>query len=245
MKFQLGQFDDSNSLCRRAIDWATKSGDFNLRATILNTQGAIKSIRGEQKESIKIFNLCLSDFRRSDNKSHQAHILHNIGLAQMEIGAYIESRKAFEEALVLALELKNTNLVQICYHNMARLYLKLSDIIAARSLVKAARELLRTTQSPYLEADLAMVDADVRRLSGDLDKADEILSKALTLARDNNLIQQEAEILYESGIVAIERGEISIARSRLDAAITLLKKTGGTQLKKAVAKLKNLETSAK
>ena len=99
MKFQQGQFDISNSLCETAIDWATKTGDFQLRATILNTQGAIKSIEGKQKESIQVFRLCLSDFRRSGNKLRQAYVLHNIGLAQTEVGQYAEAKASFEEAL--------------------------------------------------------------------------------------------------------------------------------------------------
>jgi len=242
IKFQIGQFSDSNILCEKAIDWATKSGDFQLRATILNTQGAIKSIEGKQRESIKIFKRCLSDFRQSGNKLRQAYIQHNIGLAQLEIGDYMESKKSLEESLSLALENKDTNLVELCYQNMAKLYLKLGDIIAARSLVKAAKELLETIKSPNMAVDLAIIEADACRLSGDLENADLILGEALESARKNNLLQHEAEILYESSQVSIERGLLDIARSRLEAAITLFKKTGGAYLEKAIDKLKNLES---
>jgi len=245
MKFQLGLFDESDQLCSKAIDWSTKSGDFQLRATILNTQGAIKSIRGEQKEAIKIFGICLSDFRRSGHQLRQAHILHNIGLAHIEISAYDEAKKALEEALSLALECKDINLVELCYQNIAKLYLKLSDIVAARSLIIAAKELLDTLKTPNLEVDLAIIEAEACRLAGDPAKANRILDEALEMSRKHNLIQHEAEILYEAGQVAIEQDYVSIARSRLEAAITLLKKTGGAQLDKAVEKLKNLEISAK
>jgi tetratricopeptide (TPR) repeat protein len=243
LRFQLGQFDESSLLCDKAVKWATQAGDFQLRATILNTQGAIKSIKGEHTESIKIFGLCLSDFRRSGNKSRQAHILHNIGLANLEIDRYDEAKKALEESLSLALETKDTNLVELCYQNLARLYLKQSDIVAARSLIKTARDLMSMVKSPYIAADLAIIEAMAKRLSGDLKKADKILVDALDKARNNNLLQQEAEILLEAGQIAAERGRINIARSRLEASITLLKKTGGAQLKEAVEKLKNLDTS--
>lgn len=245
MKFQMGQFSVSYSLCERAVRWATKSGDFQLRASIFNTQGAIKSVEGKQKESIKIFKLCLSDFRRSGNKLRQAYIQHNIGLTHLEIGEYQEAKIAFEEALALALENKDTNLVELCYLNIAKLYLKQGEVVAARSLIKSAHELLETLQSPNLAADLAIIEADAYRLSGDPNRADSILEAALDLARKNNLLQHEAEILYEAGKVAIERGRGDVARYRLEAAINLFKKTGSVKLGEAVDKLKILDSSAK
>ena len=97
--------------------------------------------------------------------------------------------------LALAMEVKNSNLVQICYHNMARLQLKMDDIVAARSLARAARKLLPSVQSPSLETDLALIDAEVQKSSGNLIMAEHILAEALDLARENKLLQQEAEIL--------------------------------------------------
>jgi len=244
VKFQLGRFAESDDLCEKAVDWATKSGDFQLRATILNTQGAIKSIEGKHKESLKIFKLCLSDFQKAGNKLRQAYVLHNIGLAHYELNEYYKSKSSFEEALMLAMEAHDTSLVEICYQNFAKLYLKLGDIVAARSLIVLAQELLGTLKSPALTADLAIIEATAFRVSGDTARAGDILDKALEKARNNNLLQHEAEILYESGQVALERGNPEVAKSRFEAAIRLLKQTGGAQLKEAVNKLKNLETAA-
>jgi len=245
MKFQLGQFSDSNSLCEKAVNWATDSGDFQLRATILNTQGAIKSIEGKQRESIKIFRLCLSDFRRSGNRLREAYVLHNIGLAHLEISQYSDAARALEEALTLALESKDATLVELCYQNIAKLNLRRGDVVAARSLIKSARDLLKTLDSPNLRVDLAIIEAEAMRLTGDLVRASEILKEALFQVREHNLLQHEAEVLYEAGLVAIEQGQAEVARSRLEAAIMLFKKTGGAQLEKAVKKLKVLEASAK
>lgn len=245
MKFQLGQFSDSDSLCEKAADWATQSGDFQLRATILNTQGAIKSIEGKQHESIKIFKLCLSDFRKSGNRLREAYVLHNIGLAYLEINEFSNASKALEEALILALESKDATLVELCYQNMAKLHLRQGNAVAARSLIRSARELLETLKSPNMTADLAIIEAEALRMTGDLTGAENILDKALVRAREHGLLQHEGEILYEAGLVAIERGQADVARSRLEAAITLFKTTGGAQLEKAVNKLKVLEASAK
>jgi len=244
MKFQLGEFSLSETLCETAIGWATKSGDFQLRATILNTQGAIKSIEGKQKESIHVFRLCLSDFRRSGNKMRQAYVLHNIGLVQMEMSQYQDARTSFEEALALALESRDLNLVELCYQNMAKMHLQVGDLIAARSLIKSARELLDTLKSPAAEVDLDITDADCRRRFGDLKNSENILERALNMAREHSLSQHEAEILYLGGLVAADGGETHIARSRLEAAMALFKKTGGGGIKKAVEKLRALDESA-
>jgi tetratricopeptide (TPR) repeat protein len=241
LKFQLGDFSLSNILCESAIDWATKSGDFQLRATILNTQGAIKSIEGKQKESIHVFRLCLSDFRRSGNKLRQAYVLNNIGLAQTEIGQYQEAKTSFEEALSLALENRDLNLVALVHLNMAKLFIQMGDLIAARSLIKSARELSEILKSPAVEADLNIIEADAHRLSGDLKNAEDILERALHAARNHNLAQHEAEILYLAGMVAADRGDSCVARSRLEASIALFKRTGGGGLNKAVERLKVLD----
>jgi tetratricopeptide (TPR) repeat protein len=243
LKFQLGRFEESDTLCEKAVDWATQAGDFQLRATILNTQGAIKSIEGKQKDSLKIFKLCLSDFRKAGNKLRQAYVLHNIGLAYYELGEYEKSKASFEEALMLAMEARDTSLVEICYQNFAKLYLKLGDIVAARSLIVLAQELLGTLKSPALATDLAIIEASSYRLSGDPGRAGDILDQALEKARTNNLLQHEAEILYESGQVAADSGRPEIARSRLEAAIKLFQQTGGSRLKDAVEKLKNLQAA--
>lgn len=240
IKFQLGQFADSYSLCERAIDCASKSEDFQLRATILNTQGAIRSMEGNHEESIRIFKLCLSDFRRSGNTLHQAYVVHNIGLAQLEIGQLQESKKNLEEALVLALEQKDTNLVEMCYQNIARLHLKSGDVVAARSLIRVAKDLARFLKSPNLDVDLALIEARSFRLSADLEQSEKVLRKALEKARKHNLIQHEAELLLEAGDLASERGDLDLARSRLEAAIALFRKTGGVQLGKALTMLKGL-----
>ncbi len=244
LKFQLGEFSLSENLCETAIDWATKSGDFQLRATILNTQGAIKSIEGKQKESIHVFRLCLSDFRRSGNKVRQAYVLHNIGLAELEIGQYQEAKASFEEALALALDSQDLNLVELCYQNMAKLFLQTGDLMAARSLIKSARELIATIKSPAVEVDLDIIDADCKRRSGDLKNAEITLDRCLAMAREQNLSQHEAEILYLGGLIAIDHDEVGIARSRLEASIVLFKKTGGGGLKQAVEKLKAVDESA-
>ncbi len=243
LKFQLGRFEESDTLCEKAVDWATRAGDFQLRATILNTQGAIKSIEGKQKDSLKIFKLCLSDFRKAGNKLRQAYVLHNIGLAHYELGEYEKSKASFEEALMLAMEARDTSLVEICYQNFAKLYLKLGDIVAARSLIVLAQELLGTLKSPALATDLAIIEASAYRLSGDPGRAGDILDQALEKARTNNLLQHEAEILYESGQVAADSGRPEIARSRLEAAIKLFQQTGGSRLKDAVERLKNLQAT--
>jgi tetratricopeptide (TPR) repeat protein len=244
LKFQLGHFSDSYSLCETAVEWATKSGDFQLRATILNTQGAIKSIEGKAKESIQVFRLCLSDFRRSGNKLRQAYVLHNIGLAQTELGQYTDAKASLEEALSLAYENNDLTLVELCFQNMAKLYLLKGELVTARSLVKSAREIAEMLKSPALDVDLDIVEATLSRRSGDFVATQRLLEKALRAAQEHNLAQHEAEILYESGLTAIEQGQGHIARTQLEAAVSLFQKTGGGGLKKAVEKLKALDNSA-
>ena len=72
--------------------------------------------------------------------------------------------------------------IEICYQNMAKLYMQTGDIIAARSLIKSAKELLGTLNSPALKVDLAIIESKCTRLSGNPDKAQAILNEALEIA---------------------------------------------------------------
>ena len=245
MKFQQGRFSDSSSLCETAVNWATKSGDYQLRATIFNTMGAIKSIEGNQRESINIFQLCLSDFRSTGNRIREAYTQHNIGLAQMEIGDYMESRRSLEESLELALEQKDLNLVALCYLNITKLHLKINDLEAAKSLINIAREINKMLNSPNINMDFEIIKAEALRLEGNFKEAHEILERALWHAREYNLEEHEAEIFSELGQVSIELGKFKEARINLEAAIALFKKTGGGLLEKAESRLKNLESRIK
>jgi len=243
MKFQLGNFSDSNSLCETAVNWATKSGDYQLRATILNTLGAIKAVEGKQRESINIFRLCLSDFRSVGNPLRQAYTQHNIGLAQLELCDYAESRTSLEEALALALEQKDLNLVSLCYQNIAKLHLKTGDLLAARTLITVARDIINTLNSPSMQADLAIVEAESYRLAGDRNRAQEVLERCLAQAREHGLMQHEAEILSDLGQLCAELGKYEEARAHLETSISLFRKTGGGLLAKAETRLKDLESA--
>jgi len=241
MKFQQGRFSDSNSLCETAVQWATKSGDYQLRATIFNTLGAIKSVEGHQRESINIFQLCLSDFRSTGNRLRQAYTQHNIGLAQLEVGDHTESRCSLEEALALALEQNDLTLVALCYQNIAKLYLKTGDLPAAQSLIKVAHEINIMLNSPNISTDLAIIEAESYRQGGNISEALGILERALGQAREHKLTEHEAEILSDLGQLFIEMGKYKDARAYLEAAIAMFKKTGGCLLDKAVSRLKDLE----
>jgi tetratricopeptide (TPR) repeat protein len=91
MYFQKGKYKESEELCGQALEWATQINDYELRATILNTLGAIKSATGNLRDSIKIFKLCLTDFQTSGNKVRQGYVLLNIGLTQTELTEYVEA----------------------------------------------------------------------------------------------------------------------------------------------------------
>jgi tetratricopeptide (TPR) repeat protein len=242
MKFQQGRFSDSSSLCETAVNWATKSGDYQLRATIFNTMGAIKSIEGNQRESINIFQLCLSDFRSTGNRIRQAYTQHNIGLAQMEIGEFMESRCSLEESLEMALEQQDLNLVALCYLNITKLYLKTHDLAAAKSIIKIAGEINKMLNSPNINMDFEIIKAEAFRLEGNIREAHEILERALWHAREYNLEEHEAEIFSELGQVCVELGKFDQARINFEAAIALFRKTGGGLLEKAESRLRNLES---
>ncbi|MCP6756268.1 tetratricopeptide repeat protein, partial [Klebsiella pneumoniae] len=82
LRFQKGNFREAELLCEQALEWASMTGESELRATILNTLGAIQSATGNHADAIKTLGLCLADFRTARNRSREGYVLLNIGLAE-------------------------------------------------------------------------------------------------------------------------------------------------------------------
>ncbi|MEZ5357769.1 MAG: tetratricopeptide repeat protein [Candidatus Zixiibacteriota bacterium] len=242
MLFQQGQYRKSEELCDMALDWATSINDYQLRASILNTLGAIKSATGELQESIKLFRLCLSDFESSGNKVRQGYVLLNIGLTQTELGEHIQAIESLNRALAFALEEKDLNLVEICYQNISKCYLARKEIKLAKSVIDTARKILPGLSSPALEAELNLIDCKILRMSGNLEAADTLLKKTYQMALDKRLSALEADILFEQGQLEKELGNNSMAIAKINAAINQYRIVGVDQgLQEAIRVLEQLK----
>lgn len=242
MLFQQGRYHQSEGLCDQALDWATSINDYQLRASVLNTLGAIKSATGELQESIKLFRLCLSDFESAGNKLRQGYVLLNIGLTQTELGEHIQAIESLNRALAFALEEKDLNLVEICYQNISKCYLARKECKLAKSVIDTARKILPGLSSPALEAELNLIDCKILRMSGNLNAADTLLKKTYQMALDNRLSALEADVLFEQGQLEKELGNTSTAIAKIDAAINQYREVGVDQgLQEAIRVLEQLK----
>jgi tetratricopeptide (TPR) repeat protein len=226
MQFQKGNFSKAEELCQQALDWASEINNYELRATILNTIGAIKSNNGEFNEAIKVFRLCLADFESSGNAIRQGYVLLNIGLSQSELENHDEAISSLNKSLAIALEERDLSLVEICYQNIAKCYLKQKETNLAKSVIETARKILPGLNSKALENELELIEAKLVRLSGDLDEASHMLEETLNAAVENKLSGLVAEILNEQGLLAIEIGDAEVGRSKLDAAANQFRLVG-------------------
>ncbi len=226
MLFQRGQYAESEELCDRALEWASEINDYELRATILNTLGAIKSATGQLPEAIKVLRLCLSDFESSGNKARQGYVLLNIGLTQTELNDFSEAIATLNSALAIALEIRDLNLVEICYQNISRCYLAQNETILARSVCETARKILPGLNSRALETELGAIECKILRLTGDLHTAEEHLKKIYEHACANNLQALQADLLLEQGLLYRDMGNNALSISKLNAAVNQFKASG-------------------
>jgi len=218
MYFQRGMYIESEELCEQALEWIATLNDHELRATILNTLGAIKSATGELKESIKTFKLCLADFQTAGNSIRQGYVLLNIGLTQTELGEYINAVHNLKESLAVAFTEKDLYLVEICYQNIARCHLAQKETILARSVLDTARKVLPGLNSKALETELDLIDCKVRRAMGDLDGAEALLRKTYRATAEHSLTALQADVLLEQGLLLKDKGDTQPAVCKLDAA---------------------------
>ncbi len=242
MLFQQGNYTQSENLCKQALELATEINDYQLRASILNTMGAIKSATGELSESIKMFKLCLADFESAGNKVRQGYVLLNIGLTQTELGEHFQAIESLNRALTFALEEKDLNLVEICYQNISKCYLARKEYKLAKSVIDTARKILPGLSSKALEAELNLIDCKILRMSGDLESADTLLRKTYQMAVDNGLSALEADVLFEQGQLEKDLGNLSKAIAKIDASVQQYRQVGADQgLHEAIRILEQLK----
>jgi tetratricopeptide (TPR) repeat protein len=218
MYFQRGMYAESEHLCEQALDWTSALNDHQLRATILNTLGAIKSATGDLRESIKTFKLCLADFQAANNSIRQGYVLLNIGLTQTELGECTEAVQSLKESLTIAFQEKDLHLVEVCYQNIARCHLAQKETILARSVLDTARKILPGLNSKALEVELDLIDCKIRRAMGDIDGAEHLLKQTYQATTEHGLGALQADVLFEQGLLLKEKGESQPAVCKLDAA---------------------------
>lgn len=226
MNFQQGNYTVSADLCEQALEWASTIKNYELRATILNTMGAVNSAIGNIHEAIKTFRLCLSDFESTGNSLRQGYVLLNIGLAHIELVEHNQAMDALNRALAIALNERDLHLVEICYQNISKCYLEQKDIVLARSVLDTARRILPGLNSKGLECELGLIEIRIFRISGDLDKAELMLQKYYRIASENHLTALVPELLFEMGLVAMDQGNFALSRAKFDAAANQYKAIG-------------------
>lgn len=244
MAFQQGAYERSEEFCTQALAWATRVGDHQLRATILNTMGAIKSATGNHREAVKQFELCLADFRTVGNTIRQGYVLLNIGIAHTELRDYETANDHLKQALRIAFGERDQSLVQICYQNIAKCYLAQNEYKLARSVSDAARRILPGLHSLALECELDLLDCRILRHLGDIRGAQAIVGRTLPVAIKHDLAQLHADLLFEQSQICKQRGERRQAISFLDTAIGEYRKIGADQgVREAVLELEHLTRS--
>jgi tetratricopeptide (TPR) repeat protein len=240
--FQRGMYRHVTQYCEQALAWISNCNDHELRATILNTLAAAKSATGELKESLKVFNLCLSDFRAAGNSIRQGYVLLNIGLTQIELEDFNDAIQRLNDALSIALKEKDLHLVEICYQNISKCYLEQKETSLAKSVIDTARKFLPGLNSKSVEAELNLIDGKTLRLMGHYEAANELLEITLKMTNKLKLSALMADVLFEQGQVAREMGKFDMARAKIDTAAAQYKKIGMEKnFKQAVNQLNQLE----
>lgn len=242
MYFQRGKYGEAENLCQKALEWITALNDHQLRATILNTLGAIQSTTGEQKESIKTFKLCLADFQASGNTIRQGYALLNIGLTQTDMGEYVNAIKNLKESLAIAYTEKDLHLLETCYQNIASCHLAEKETILARSVLDTARKVLPGLNSRALETELDLIDSRIQRAMGDLDGAEAMLKTTYQAAKEHDLTALQADVLFEQGLLAKDKGDAQVATCKLDAAANQYQQLGMDKgFREAIGALKSIQ----
>jgi serine/threonine-protein kinase PknK len=215
-----GRAEDAEQCFARAIDAAKKPGvklDVDARAELERSHAYARFLRGDVGGAHRLLETTLRE-RRGLRHTTRARVLTLLGSLALRAGRSSRAREALDEALALATEAGDDELVATAQTNRATLFLREGRLSEAEHALLAARPLRVRLGHAWEEAALANNLGLVLRDLGRLDDARTALDEALRLRRTMGDTAGEAGSLANLGVVHDLAGSVRSALAALDRA---------------------------
>jgi len=224
-----GDVADAERHFAAALDMARALGDHTTEARCLNNLGILANIRGDPEAALASYRLALVAYQHAGHVRGMAETYHNIGISLRDQGNPRAALGAAEEAVRLATQASDEQLVALAATGRAELHVALGDAAFAAAELKRAAE--RYTRIGFRAGlpEVWRVQAAVARARGDTAAAVSLLTTAADLAREYGSTDTLADIERDLSVTLMAAGDTARARAASDRAVELYKRIGAVR----------------
>lgn len=227
--FRHGDVADADRHFTDALEMARALRDHTTEARCLNNLGILANIRGEPDAALANYRRALVAYQQVGHVRGIAETYHNIGISLRDQGNLQAALGAAEEAVRLATQAGDEQLVALASTGRAELHLALGDpALAAAELMRAADRYTRIGFRAGLP-EVWRVQAAVARTLGDGKEAVALLIRAAQLATEHSSTDTLADIERDLSAALAAAGDLDGARAARDRAVALYRKVGATR----------------
>jgi tetratricopeptide (TPR) repeat protein len=224
-----GEVADAEAHFTAALEVARSLRDHAAEARALNNMGILANIRGEHEAALASYRLALVAYQQVGYMRGVAETYHNIGITLRDQGKARAALGAAEEAVRLAAQAGDEQLVALATTGRAELHVALGDpAFAAVELQRAAERYLRIGFQAGLP-EVWRIEAAVARATRTLPEAIALLEKAAQLARELGSTDTLADIERDLSAALAAHGDVAGARAARDRAAALYRKIGAVR----------------
>ncbi|HEV2671866.1 MAG TPA: tetratricopeptide repeat protein [Gemmatimonadales bacterium] len=209
-----------------AIEMARALRDHTTEARALNNLGILANIRGDPEAALANYRLALVAYQHVGHVRGMAETYHNIGISLRHQGNAQAALGAAEEAVRLATQVADEQLIALTSTGRAELHVLTGDPAFARAELQRAEE--RYTRIGFRAGlpEVWRVHAAVARAMHDLALAVFLLRRAADLATEFGSTDTLADIERDLSASLAASGDITGARAARERAAALYQRIG-------------------
>ena len=224
--FRHGDVEDAERHFVAALEMARALADHATEARCLNNLGILANIKGDPETALASYRLAVAAYQRIGHVRGIAETHHNIAISLRDQGNARVALGAADEAVRLAIQVGDEQLIALASTGRAELHLALGDpAFADAELRHAADRYARIAFHAGLP-EVWRVQAAVARARGDVKDAVTLLMDAARLAAEHGSTDTLADIERDLGATLDARGDREGARAARARAVALYNKVG-------------------
>lgn len=223
----LGQYDTALSQYLKALEIARNSGDQNGVAVSSSGLGSLFTLQGKYGSALSAYRESLKDFQQTNDHTWLiVAATGGYGGALSEVGRWDEGQKSLEDAVKLAIEVKNDTVLHAVLVDLGDSYFYRGDYGSAKPQYEKALQVATKSKSRRLMADTRFDLAKLDVVQGRSASAIPVLKKQ---QREFDSLGLKADSVKSSIYLAealLATGKTTEAQQELDRTIKLAEKLG-------------------
>lgn len=223
-----GEVGEAEAHFTAGLDMARTLQDHTAEARACNNLGILANIRGEGEVALTHYRRALVAYQQSALVRGMAETYHNIGITLRDQGNHQAALGAAEEAVRLATQAGDEQLIALSSTGRAELHVLLGDPAFARAELERAEARYNRIGFRAGLPEVWRVQAAVAATTHDLAAAVALLTRAAALAADLGSSDTLADIERDLSHALELSGDVARARAARERAIDLYQRIGAT-----------------